>query len=255
MRAIVAAWVLVAVGCGSPPASSPTVSVATAVATGEPMPTSTPGPRDGHGDTAPQRLSLPKLDAEADLDVWMQAPCIGFSKQTRELACIEAKLDMGFVDARFVTISIDERRETRSLPIYSGPSAVDPKKVDTAAVTQAQEVLDAGAFTPGRAIGEEKVVRTPDGYFRIELPTGNMTGKLPAFASTDGPEGFAGDLSKCMQWEHGDARGQVFAFVTALRIHTSHTFTMDQGQPCSHDAELNDETFPAQFRWLILYAK
>ncbi len=198
---------------------------------------------------------MPKLAAEADLDAWMQAPCIGFSTKTRELACVEATLDMGYVEARFVTISVDERRETQSLSIYSGPSDVDPQKVDEAALTRAQSILDAGAFAAGRAIGEEKIVRTPDGYFRIELSTGNMMGKLPAFETADGPEGFAGDANACMKWEYGEPHGEIFASVAALRIHTSHSFTMAEGQPCHHGAELNDETFPAQSRWLILYAK
>lgn len=252
MRATVAAWAIIAVGCGSPaPASTPTTSPA---ASSAPV-ASTPTPPPNDGPATAQRSTLPPLAAEADLDVWMQAPCVGFSKQTRELACIEATLDMGFVEARFVTISVDERRETQSLTIYSGPSAIEAKKVDADAMSRAQSILDAGAFVAGRAIGEEKIVRTPDGYFRIELPAGSMAGELPAFTKADGPEGFAGDPNACMKWEYGEPHGEIFASVAALRIHASHSFTMAEGQPCRHDAELNDETFPTQSRWLVLYAK
>jgi len=116
-------------------------------------------------------------------------------------------------------------------------------------------MLDAGGFVAGRPVSQERIERTPDGALELEHPTGNMTGKLPLVEATSGPEGFAGDLQDCVRWEYGDAPGQIFDSVTTLRIHTSHTFTMDERRPCSHDAELNDETFPSQSRWLILYAK
>lgn len=231
----------------NPPGVEPTAAPSAASPT--PAPTASPA-------VVSSGTTLPPLENDGDLKRWLAAPCFAFSEKVRRFACISAELDMGFVTATFSVLSVGDGSVVAQHTIYEGRSEIDPAKVAKPQVEKANALLASdGYVTDGKPIDLSRVVRTPDGYFRLELDqaSGNMMGKRPAFTAADAPDGFKGDPNACMKWE--PAGGLHYRYAAALRIRAAHSFTSEAGKPCSHPGELNDETFPAAERWLILRAK
>ncbi|MCA9621753.1 MAG: hypothetical protein KC731_22170 [Myxococcales bacterium] len=202
---------------------------------------------------SPSLVELPALEAEGDLERWLDGDCFAQSEDRAEIACVVADLDMGFVTAHFLRLSAKTSEVLQTLTLYDGPSTIDAGHTKTSERKAAANALETGRFRPaGELVALGEVVL--DGVtVTVSQEERTFTATTPTLSAADAPEGFGGSLDACLDWTAIQAWS--FEDVVIARLGLAHRFTATEGDPCYVATEVNDETYRPAPRWVALAEK